>query len=73
MKKSEFKFLVMGAEAFGGISAAMLRKNGIDVEIVCKYDDYASLVSEEGLKVSGISGDFIVAIPFFSSVSHVRG
>jgi 2-dehydropantoate 2-reductase len=72
MKKSELKFLVVGAGAVGGITAALLRKNGIDVEIVCKYDDYASLVSEKGLKVSGVCGEFSIDIPAFASVSQVK-
>jgi len=38
MKKSDLKFLVVGAGAIGEITAAMLKKAGIDVEIVCKYD-----------------------------------
>jgi 2-dehydropantoate 2-reductase len=72
MKKSELKFLVVGAGAVGGITAALLRKNRIDVEIVCKYDDYASLVSEKGLKVSGVCGEFSIDIPAFASVSQVK-
>ena len=44
MKKPELKFLVVGAGAVGGITAALLRKNGFNVEIVCKYDDYAALL-----------------------------
>jgi ketopantoate reductase len=32
------KFIVVGSGAVGGITAAFLRKNGVDVEIVCKYD-----------------------------------
>jgi 2-dehydropantoate 2-reductase len=72
MKKSELKFLVVGAGAVGGITAALLRKNGIDVEIVCKYDDYASLVSERGLKVSGVCGEFSIDIPAFATVSQVK-
>ncbi len=72
MKKSELKFLVVGAGAVGGITAALLRKNGIDVEIVCKYDDYASLVSEKGLNVSGVCGEFSIDIPAFASVSQVK-
>ena len=72
MKKSKLKFLVVGAGAVGGITAALLRKNGIDVEIVCKYDDYASLVSENGLKVSGVCGEFSTDIPAFASVSQVK-
>jgi hypothetical protein len=36
MKKTEFNFLVAGAAA--GINATLLRKNGTDAKIVCKYD-----------------------------------
>ena len=49
MKRTGLKFLVVGAGAVGGITAALLKKNGIDVEIVCKYDDYAALVSDTGI------------------------
>ena len=38
MKKCDLKFLIVGVGAIGGITAAMLKKAGIDVEIVCKYD-----------------------------------
>ena len=46
MKRSDSKFLVVGAGAIGGITAALLKKNGLDIEIVCKYEYYASLVSD---------------------------
>jgi 2-dehydropantoate 2-reductase len=72
MKKADVKFLVVGAGAIGGITAALLKKNGIDVEIVCKYDDYASLISESGIEVSGVCGEFKVKIPALASISQVR-
>lgn len=72
MKRTGLKFLVVGAGAVGGITAALLRKNGIDVEIVCKHDDYASLISETGISVTGASGEFTVKIPAFASVSQVK-
>jgi ketopantoate reductase len=31
MKKSDLKFLVVGAGAIGGITSALLKKNGMDV------------------------------------------
>ncbi len=55
MKRTGLKFLVVGAGAVGGITAALLRKNGIDVEIVCKHDDYASIISETGIKFKSSS------------------
>jgi 2-dehydropantoate 2-reductase len=71
MKQSGLKFLVVGAGAVGGITAALLKKNGIDVEIVCKHDDYAKLISNEGVEVSGVLGEFKVAIPAYASVSRI--
>jgi|GEM_PF-3172450 len=55
MKRSGLKFLVIGAGAVGGITAALLRKNDINVEIVCKHADYASLISETGIKLKSSS------------------
>lgn len=72
MKKSDLKLLIIGAGAIGGITAALLRKNGINVEIVCKYDDYAAMVSSEGINVSGVCGDFNIKIPSYASVSQVN-
>lgn len=72
MKSSELSFLVVGAGAVGGITAALLRKNGFNVEIICKYEDYAAKVSSEGLNVSGTCGNFNIKIPAYASVSEVK-
>ena len=40
MNKTDLSFLVVEAGAIGGITAALLKKNGFNVEIVCKYDNY---------------------------------
>lgn len=72
MKSRDLSFLVLGAGAVGGITAAMLKKNGYDVEIICKYDDYASIISEKGLNVSGVSGNFTVRLPAYASVKDLK-
>jgi len=72
MKKTDLKFLVVGAGAVGGITAALLKKNGLDVQIVCKYDDYASLISDSGIEVSGVYGRFIVRMDAFATISQVK-
>jgi 2-dehydropantoate 2-reductase len=72
MLKSELKFLVVGAGAIGGITAALLKRSGVDVEIVCKYDDYALLISESGIHVTGVCGEFSVKIPAYASISEVN-
>lgn len=65
------KFLIIGAGAVGGITAAFLKKSGADVQLVSKYDDYASLISSQGIQVSGVLGEFIVKIPAVASVSQI--
>lgn len=72
MKESDLSFLVIGAGAVGGITAALLKKNGYDVEIVCKYDDYAKLISQEGILVTGACGRFRVKLKAYASVTDVK-
>jgi 2-dehydropantoate 2-reductase len=72
MKESDLSILVVGAGAVGGITAALLKKDGYDVEIVCKYDDYAKLISEKGINVSGTCGKFNVKMKAYPSVSDVK-
>jgi 2-dehydropantoate 2-reductase len=72
MKTSELSFLVVGAGAIGGITAALLKKDGINVEIVCRQDDYASLISQKGIHVKGVCGSYTVTIPAYSSVSQLK-
>lgn len=72
MKESDLSFLVIGAGAVGGITAALLKKNGYDVEIVCKYDEYAKLISQEGILVTGACGRFRVKLKAYASVTDVN-
>jgi 2-dehydropantoate 2-reductase len=67
MEMRELSFLVVGAGAIGGITAALLKKNGYNTGIICKYPDYASLISEEGLAVSGYCGSFQVKLPAWAT------
>jgi 2-dehydropantoate 2-reductase len=73
MKNSELSFLVVGAGAIGGITAGLLKRDGYDVEIVCRQSDYASYISNTGIEVSGYCGKFSVKIPAYSSISEVKG
>jgi 2-dehydropantoate 2-reductase len=72
MKTSELSFLVVGAGAVGGITAALLKREDLDVEIVCKYDDYAEMISNTGIEIKGARGNFILRIPSYSSVAQVK-
>ena len=73
MNSKDFKFLVLGAGAIGGITAAALKRNGFDVEIICKYDDYATLISTQGIDVQGVHGSYNVKIPAYATPAEVKG
>ena len=72
MEKKELSILVVGAGAIGGITAALLKKDGYNVEIVCKYSDYARLIGSEGLEVDGVCGNIKVALKAYSSANDVK-
>lgn len=72
MKTSDLSFLVVGAGAIGGITAVLLKKDGVNVEIVCKQDDYASYITDKGINVKGVCGSLTVKIPAYSSISQVK-
>ncbi|MEZ5000689.1 MAG: FAD-dependent oxidoreductase [Bacteroidales bacterium] len=55
MSLTEKRIVIVGAGAVGAITAAFLKRAGHNVELVCKYDEYASLASGTGIKVGGVS------------------
>jgi 2-dehydropantoate 2-reductase len=73
MKSKDLSFLVLGAGAIGGITAAVMRKNGYDVELLCRDEKLAAHISENGLQVKGFCGSFSIIIPSYSSVSQIIG
>ncbi len=72
MKSKDLSILVVGAGAVGGITAVLLKKDGYDVEIVCKYDDYAKLISSQGIEVNGACGNFTVPMQAYSSLAEIE-
>ncbi|HQG63036.1 MAG TPA: 2-dehydropantoate 2-reductase [Bacteroidales bacterium] len=73
METKELSILVIGAGAVGGITAALLKKDGYNVEIVSKYPEYATLISEQGIEVTGACGNVNAKIPAYASVGEVKG
>ncbi len=65
MLGKDLSILVIGAGAIGGITAAFLKKNGYNVEIISKYEDYATLIREQGMEISGIDTGQIREYPYF--------
>jgi 2-dehydropantoate 2-reductase len=69
----ESRIAVIGAGAIGGIVAALVRKGGYDVEIVCKHPDLAQKIRSRGLHVTGVKGDFSVSMPAVAEIGEMQG
>lgn len=69
MGSSDLSFLVVGAGAIGGITAALLKKAGYNVEIIAKYNDYADMISTTGLHITGARGNFTQSMKAWKSAT----
>lgn len=58
MKPNELSILVVGAGGIGGITAAILKRSGYDVEIIAKHKDYAEMIEKSGLNITGFGGTY---------------
>jgi 2-dehydropantoate 2-reductase len=72
MNKNDLSVLVIGAGAVGGITAALIKSKGYNVTVVTKYQDYADLISDRGLKLSGRCGEMTVRVPAVAKVEGIR-
>ena len=53
------RIVVVGAGAIGGITAALLKKGGYDVTLVCKHQQVADIANGRGLRVTGVADDVV--------------
>lgn len=67
------RILVIGAGAIGGIIAGFLARNGYNVELVTKYTDLADRISNTGIRISGLKGNFTFCIPSVASIYDCKG
>lgn len=65
----ESRVAVVGAGAIGGITAALMTKEGYDVEVVCKHRELADTIRSTGLHVFGVKGDSTVPMPAVDRIS----
>ncbi|MCF8223540.1 MAG: ketopantoate reductase family protein [Bacteroidales bacterium] len=72
MSLKNTSILVVGAGSVGGITGAILKNAGFNVEIVCKHEDYKNLISDKGIKVAGLRGNFNEKLKAYISVSDVK-
>ncbi|MFW9917521.1 MAG: ketopantoate reductase family protein [Candidatus Thorarchaeota archaeon] len=64
---------VIGAGAIGGVIAAHLTRAGENVEVVCKHDDLAQVLSSRGIHIKGVAGTHIVKLDAKAKVNQLSG
>ncbi|MCE5343186.1 MAG: 2-dehydropantoate 2-reductase [Eubacteriales bacterium] len=67
------RIVVVGAGAIGGITAALLKKGGRDVTLVCKHQEIATLAAGRGLRITGVKGSFSVPLHAVAAIEELSG
>ncbi len=67
------RFVMIGAGAIGGITAALLKRGGRDVTLVCKHQDIATLAAGRGLRVTGVMGTFSTPLKAVAAIEELSG
>jgi 2-dehydropantoate 2-reductase len=73
MINRESRIAVVGAGAIGGITAALIRQGGYEVELVCKHPELAQTVRTRGVHVTGVRGDFWMPLPAVAAIEELTG
>lgn len=73
MPTKESKIAVIGAGAIGGVTAALIKEAGRDIEIVCKRQDIVNKISEHGIHVTGLKGDHRIKLKAVKEISDLSG
>ncbi len=71
--KEPMRIVVVGPGAIGGITAALMKKNGYDVTLVCKHQDIATLAAGRGLRLTGAKGDMTVPVHAVAAIEELSG
>ncbi len=73
MERKQAAVAVLGAGAIGGITAAYLSRAGYDVQIVCKHEDKARQIVNEGLHIIGVRGEHRVKMNAVAKAEQLSG
>lgn len=64
---------IIGAGSIGGATAAVLSREGRDVELVCKRPELARRIEGEGIEITGRLGSFRARMPAVAGVRELSG
>jgi 2-dehydropantoate 2-reductase len=64
---------MIGAGAIGGITAALIKQSGQDLEIVCKHQNLADTITRRGIHVTGKKGEYRVRLRAVKAIADLSG
>ena len=67
------RIVVIGAGAIGGVTAALMKRGGSDVTLVCKHQEIADIASGRGLHITGVRGEHMVHLDAVSDIAELDG
>jgi 2-dehydropantoate 2-reductase len=71
MAKNKQKVAIIGAGAIGGVSAALLKSAGYDLEVVCKHRNLAETIRSRGLRITGKKGVHQIRLNAVAAISDL--
>jgi len=73
MLTKESKIAMIGAGAIGGVTAAFIKRSGMDIEVVCNHPDTAEKISNQGLHITGVKGEHSIQMKAVANISDLSG
>ena len=69
----QLRIAVIGAGAIGGVTAALMKRAGHDVTLVCKHQEIADIASGRGLRLRGVCGEHTVSMEAMADIAELDG
>lgn len=67
------RFLVIGAGAIGGSTAAFMTKAGYDVTVLCRREELAETLRTGGMHISGVRGEMDIPLKAVCGADKLEG
>jgi 2-dehydropantoate 2-reductase len=67
------RIVIIGTGAVGGVVAAILKREGLDIQVVTRHPDLAIKIRREGIHAFGHCGNVKIRIPAVAAVSDLDG
>jgi 2-dehydropantoate 2-reductase len=71
MPENKQKVAIIGAGAIGGVTAALLKAAGYDLEVVCKHRHLVETIRSRGLSITGKKGVHQIRLNAVSAISDL--